>query len=58
MKKGFIQFITGIVIVLIAVGILLHGNLFGEYNSGIAIVLTILGIGLIATSKYKLSKKK
>ena len=58
MKKGLIQFIIGIIIALIGAGIMIHGNLFGENNSGIAIILGIIGIGLIATSKYRLLKKK
>ena len=56
MKKGLIQFIIGIVIALTGAAIMFHGNIFGENNSGIAIVIGIVGIGLIATSSYRLIK--
>ncbi len=59
-KKGnplnhlnLVQFIVGICISLIGAGIMFQGNLFGERNSGIATVIGIIGIGLIATS-YRL----
>ena len=58
MKKGFIQFIIGVIMALAGAIIMLHGNLFEEYNTGVAIVLGIIGIGLIATSKFKLLGKK
>ena len=50
-----IQFIAGICIALIGAGIMFHGNIFGDRNSGIATILGIIGIGLIATS-YRLHK--
>lgn len=54
-----IQFITGICIALIGAGIMFHGNIFGEMNSGIATVIGIIGIGLIATSyRYRSQKLK
>ena len=52
-----IQFIVGIFIALIGAGIMFHGNIFGERNSGIAIVIGIIGIGLIATS-HRMRKQK
>ena len=58
MKKGLIQFIIGIKIALAGAVIMFHGNIFEEYNTGVAIILGIIGIGLIATSKYRLLKKK
>ena len=58
MKKGFIRFIIGIVIALAGAVIMFQGNIFGENNTGIAIVIGIVGIGLIATSKYRLLGKK
>jgi hypothetical protein len=58
MKKGLIRFIMGIITALIGAAIMFHGNIFGEKNTGIAIVIGIVGIGLIATSKYRLLKKK
>ncbi|MDD2665515.1 MAG: hypothetical protein PHD13_01855 [Methanocellales archaeon] len=45
-----VQFIAGICIALIGAGIMFHGNVFGERNSGIATIIGIIGIGLIATS--------
>lgn len=54
-----IQFLTGICIALIGAGIMFHGNIFGERNSGIATVIGIMGIGLIATSyRFKSQKLK
>src|SRR4030042_2491401 len=47
---NFVQFIIGICISLIGAGIMFHGNIFGEKNSGIATVIGIIGIALIATS--------
>lgn len=55
MKKK-IQFVAGICVALIGAGIMLHGDIFGERNTGIAIVVGIIGIGLIATSKFRLLK--
>ena len=49
---NLVQFIVGICISLIGAGIMFHGNIFGESNSGIATVIGIIGIGLIAAS-YK-----
>jgi len=60
MDKGrrisIILFIAGICIALIGAGIMFHGNLFGESNSGIATIIGIIGIGLIATSNFRLLK--
>jgi hypothetical protein len=51
---NLVQFIIGICIALIGAGIMFHGNIFGERNSGIATVIGIIGIGLIATAfRYK-----
>jgi anthranilate phosphoribosyltransferase len=54
--KQKIQFVAGICIALIGAGIMFHGNIFGESNSGIATVIGIIGIALIATSKFRLLK--
>ena len=51
-----IIFIFGIVLALSGTGIMFHGNVFGENNSGIATVLGIVGIGLIVKSKFRLLK--
>ncbi len=55
MKWGLIQFIIGIITALAGATIMFLGNVFGENNSGIATVIGILGIGLIATSGYRLA---
>jgi len=52
-----IQFIAGICIALIGAGIMFHGNIFGERNSGIATIIGIIGIVLIATSNFRLLTK-
>ena len=58
MKKKYfvIQFILGIIIALIGAGIMFHGNIFRENNSGIATVIGIIGIGIIATSNVHIWK--
>lgn len=47
-----IHFVAGICIALIGAGIMFHGNIFRESNSGIASVIGIIGIGVIATSYF------
>ncbi|PNX47195.1 MAG: hypothetical protein BV456_11320 [Thermoplasmata archaeon M8B2D] len=57
MNKNFlIQFVIGIIVALIGAGIMFHGNIFGENNSGIVIVIGIIGIGIIATSNVHIWK--
>ena len=51
------QFIAGLCVALIGAGIMFHGNIFGERNSGIATVIGIIGIGLIAAS-YRFKSKR
>ncbi len=55
-KISIILFIAGICIALIGAVIMFHGNVFGERNSGIATIIGIIGIGLIATSNFRLLK--
>jgi len=56
---NMIQFISGICVSLIGAGIMFQGNIFGERNSGIATVIGIIGIGLIATSyRFRSLKNK
>ena len=55
-KKFLIQFVIGIIIALIGAGIMFHGNIFGDNNSGIATVIGIIGIGIIATSNVHIWK--
>ena len=56
-KKFVIQFVLGIIVALIGAAIMFDGSIFGENNSGIAIVIGIVGIGLIATSSPWKAKK-
>jgi hypothetical protein len=55
-KKFLIQFVMGIIIALIGAGIMFHGGIFGENNSGIATVIGIIGICIIATSNVHIWK--
>ena len=56
-KKFSIQFVLGIIVALIGAGIMFHGSIFGENNSGIATIIGIIGIGIIATSNIWNLKK-
>ena len=57
-KKFFvIQFIGGIIVALIGAFIMFNGNIFGENNSGIATIIGIIGIGIIASSHIWSTKK-
>jgi energy-converting hydrogenase Eha subunit H len=49
-KKFSIQFVLGITVALIGAGIMFHGSIFAENNSGIATVIGIIGIGIITSS--------
>ena len=53
MERKVIQFVLGIVVALIGAAIMFLGNIFGDYNTGVAIVMGIVGIGLIATSRVR-----
>jgi hypothetical protein len=56
MNKAKIQFVIGIIVVLIGAVIMFEGSILGDNNTGIATVIGIIGIGLIATSSYRLLK--
>ncbi len=57
-KKIFIiHFIVGVIVALIGAFIMFHGSIFGENNSGIATVIGIIGIGIIASSHIWSTKK-
>ena len=49
-KKFAIHFLLGIIIALIGAGIMFHGNIFGENNSGIATIIGFIGICIISSS--------
>jgi hypothetical protein len=51
-----LQFITGIILALIAAAIMFEGTILGENTTSIALVVAIVGIILIATSKIRLIK--
>ena len=55
MKK--MLFILGIILALIGAAIMFEGSLFGERTTGIATVIGIVGICLIATSSPWKAKK-
>ncbi len=46
-----VLFLLGIILALIAAGLMFEGSILGESTTGVAIVIGIVGIGLIATSK-------
>ena len=56
MKK--VQFILGIISTLLGAVIMFEGSLFGDRTMSIAIVLGIVGICLITTSKPSIKSKK
>lgn len=47
----------GIVLALIGASLMFHGSLLGERTTGIATVIGIVGLLLIATSRRKFKKK-
>lgn len=54
--KQKVLFISGIILALIGAALMMHGSLFGERTIPAAITIGIVGIGLIATSKFRLLK--
>jgi len=57
-KKSFFPlFIIGLVLSLTAASFMFDGDILGENTTGIAIVIGIVGIGLIATSNFTLLKR-
>lgn len=46
-----VLFSLGIILALIAAGLMFEGSILGERTTGVAIVIGIVGIGLIAKSK-------
>lgn len=53
-KAFFIQFIVGLVLALTGAFFMFDGDILGENTSGIATVIGIVGIGLIAASNITL----
>jgi len=58
MRWEYVLLVLGISLCLIGAIVMLEGNIFGENNSGLAIVIGILGVGLVATSDVGLRKPK
>ncbi|MFC1915906.1 hypothetical protein ACFLW4_04350 [Chloroflexota bacterium] len=56
-KAFFAQFIIGLVLSLTAAFFMFDGDILGENTTGIATVIGIVGIGLIATSNFTLLKR-
>ena len=53
-----VLYITGIVLALIGASIMFQGNVFGERTLGVAVIICIVGLALIATnSPWKIKKK-
>jgi uncharacterized membrane protein len=55
-KISIIIFIIGLLTALTGAYIMFRGDIFAENNSGIATIIGIIGIGLIATSSFRLLK--
>ena len=55
-KISIIVFIIGLLTALTGAYIMFHGSIFAENNSGIATVIGIIGIGLLAASNFRLLK--
>ena len=53
-KAFFAQWITGVVIALVAAIFMFDGQILGENTTGISTVMGIVGISLIATSNVNL----
>jgi membrane protein CcdC involved in cytochrome C biogenesis len=57
-KKIFLPlFITGLVLALAGAFLMFNGDMLGENTTGVATVIGIIGIGLIATSNFTLLKR-
>ena len=56
MNKKKLQFALGIIVALAGASVMFEGSVFGESTTGIAIVMGIVGIGLIATSSVRILK--
>ncbi len=49
-----IQFALGVALALVAAFFMIDGDTVGENTTGIAIVILIIGLGLIATSPIRI----
>jgi len=58
MRWDYVSFVLGISSCLIGAFLMVEGSILGERTTGIATILGIVGIGLIATSGVRLLKPK
>jgi hypothetical protein len=58
MRWDYASFALGIIVCLIGAFLMIEGSILGERTTGIATVIGIVGIGLIATSGVRLLKPK
>jgi len=58
MRWQYASFALGILVCLIGAFLMFEGSILGENTTGWAIVIGIVGIGLIATSGVSLLKPK
>jgi len=58
MRWDYVSFVLGISLCLIGAFLMFEGSILGERTTGIATVIGIVGIGLIATSGVRLLKPK
>ncbi len=57
--KNYAILVLGVAVCLTGAALMAFGNgLLGEYHTGIATVIGIVGIGIIATSSKRSSKKQ
>ncbi len=56
MRWGYVIFALGVSVCVIAAALMVEGSILGERTTGIATVILIVGIGLIATSGAQLLK--
>jgi len=58
MRREYTSFVLGILLCIIGALLMFEGSILGERTTGIATVIGIVGIGLIATSGVRLLKPK
>lgn len=56
-KRKMVQFVLGILLALTGAFLMWNGSILGERTTGIATVVGIVGLGLIATSRIKKEKE-
>ena len=58
MRWEYVLLVLGLSLCLIGAIVMFEGNIFGENNSGLAIVIGIVGVALVAASDVGLRKPK